>query len=97
MTASTIGQILGLQQNALKQIVDEFADKDNQLQHEIDQLEKLAASGNETLGGLQQKQRIINILNKQIEQKQTDLNDKRAEINKMNESLEVLNKNFAEV
>lgn len=60
-------------------------------------MEKLAASGNESLGGLQQKQRIINILNKQIEQKQTDLNDKQAEINKMNESLKVLNKNFAEV
>jgi flagellar biosynthesis chaperone FliJ len=60
--------------------------KENELQQEIELLEKLAASGDVSIGGLQQKQRFINILNKQIEQKQSSLNEKQGEIDKMNQA-----------
>ena len=63
----------------------------------MDQLEKLASSGNDALGGLQHKQRLINILNKQIEQKQADLNEKKTEIQKINQNLEALNQDFSNV
>jgi len=65
--------------------------KENELQQEIELLEKLAASGDVSIGGLQQKQRFINILNKQIEQKQSSLNEKQGEIDKMNQAIEGIN------
>lgn len=67
------------------------------MQQEIDQLEKLAASGADSLGGLQHKQRIINILSKQIEQKQSDLDEKKIEINKLNETVESAKQNYTNV
>ena len=57
----------------------------------------MATSGNDALGGLQHKQRLINILHKQIEQKQVDLDERKNEIIKINESLEALNQNFSNV
>ena len=68
-----------------------MTEKENELQQEIELLEKLAASGDVSIGGLQQKQRFINILNKQIEQKQSSLNEKQGEIDKMNQAIEGIN------
>ncbi len=71
--------------------------KENELQQEIELLEKLAASGDVSIGGLQQKQRFINILNKQIEQKQSSLNEKQGEIDKMNQAIEGINNKLDKV
>jgi flagellar biosynthesis chaperone FliJ len=60
-------------------------------------LEKLATSGDVSLGGLQHKQRFINVLNKQIEQKNEALNEKQSEIDRLKESMEVLNENLNKV
>jgi hypothetical protein len=49
------------------------------------------------LGGLQHKQRLINILNKQIEQKRLDFDQKKKEIQKINENLEALNQDYSNV
>lgn len=60
-------------------------------------MEKLATSGDVSLGGLQHKQRLINVLNKQIEQKNEALNEKQSEIDRLKESMEVLNENLNKV
>ena len=57
----------------------------------------MAASGDVSIGGLQQKQRFINILNKQIEQKQSSLNEKQSEIDKINQTIEGINEKFNKV
>lgn len=57
----------------------------------------MAASGDVSIGGLQQKQRFINILNKQIEQKQSSLNEKQAEIDKINQTVEEINERLNKV
>lgn len=74
-----------------------MTEKENELQQEIELLEKLAASGDVSIGGLQQKQRFINILNKQIEQKQSSLNEKQSEIDKINQTIEGINERFNKV
>ncbi len=80
VTANAVGQILGLQQSALQQIVSEYTNKENELQNEIESLEKLVASGEGVGGGFQHKQRLINFLMKQIEQKEISITEKKAEI-----------------
>jgi hypothetical protein len=81
VTANAVGQILGLQQSALQQIVSEYTSKENELQVEIESLERLMASGEGGVGGgVQHKQRLINFLIKQIEQKEVSIRDKKSEI-----------------
>jgi flagellar biosynthesis chaperone FliJ len=63
----------------------------------MEQLEKLATSGDFSLGGLQHKQRLINVLNKQIEQKNEALNEKQTEIDKLKENMESINQNLNKV
>jgi molecular chaperone DnaK (HSP70) len=63
----------------------------------MEQLEKLATSGDLSFGGLQHKQRLINVLTKQIEQKNQSLQEKQAEIDKLKENMEALNKNLNKV
>jgi hypothetical protein len=63
----------------------------------MEQLEKLATSGDASLGGMQHKQRVINVLNKQIEQKKEALNEKQSEIDNMKKNLETESKNMEEV
>ena len=58
------------------------------MQQEIELLEKLAASGDVSVGGMQQKQRFINILNKQIEQKQANLKESQSEMDKIKQIIE---------
>ena len=54
--------------------------KEQELQLEIEKLEKLAANSDGVGGGFQHKQRLFNILSKQIEQKEISINEKRTEI-----------------
>jgi hypothetical protein len=84
VTANAVGNILGKQQNTLQQIANEYTNKEIELQKEIEQLEQLASSTDDINGGgggFQHKQRIKNILTKQIEQKQKQFNDKQSELN----------------
>ncbi len=57
--------------------------KENELQQEIEQLEKMATG---EFGGIQHKQRYINILNKQIEEKRSEIAEKQATIEKLKET-----------
>ncbi|XP_007494132.2 coiled-coil domain-containing protein 93 [Monodelphis domestica] len=59
LTASTVGQIVGLRSEEIKQIVSEYAEKS----------ELLAESSPEKLGVAQQHRRKVASLNKQIQQK----------------------------
>jgi hypothetical protein len=99
ISANAVGQILGLQQSALQQIVSEFASKENEIQQEIEQLEKLLASGADTtsLGGFQHKQRLANILSKQIEQKETEISERTLEIDELKKNVSSLEETFSEV
>lgn len=100
ISANTIGQILGLQQSQLQQIATEFDQKTSELQLEMDQLEKLLASGGEGLrglGGMQHQQRLINIMSKQIEQKEAALGEKRAELDAIQQKLDSLQKSTSDV
>ena len=71
--------------------------KENELQQEIEQLEKLTASGDISVGGLQQKQRFINILNKQIEQKQNNTTEKQIELNTLKLNTDSINERLRKV
>lgn len=99
ISANAVGQILGLQQSALQQIVSEFTSKENELHQEIEQLEKLLASGADTtsLGGFQHKQRLANILSKQIEQKEAEISERSLEIDELKKNVSGLEENFSEV
>lgn len=67
------------------------------MQQEIENLEKLAASGDISAGGFQHKQRLINILNKQIEQKEASLNEKQNELNELKETFQYLKQEHLKV
>ena len=71
--------------------------KENELQQEIELLEKLAASGDVSVGGLQQKQRFINILNKQIEQNHANIKEQQEEVDKINKNIDDINQKFKKV
>ncbi|XP_027710480.1 coiled-coil domain-containing protein 93 isoform X1 [Vombatus ursinus] len=60
LTASAVGQIVGLRSEEIKQIVSEYAEKQSEL---------LAESSPEKLGVTQQHRRKVASLNKQIQQK----------------------------
>ena len=60
-------------------------------------MEKLAASGDSSVGGFQHKQRLINVLSKQIEQKQSLSNEKQVDIDKLKEKLKGLTDEFDKV
>ena len=64
--------------------------KENELQQEMELLEKMANDG-EGLGGMQQKQRYINILNKQIQQRNQDIGEKQDQLEKLKETAQELN------
>jgi hypothetical protein len=63
-------------------LVFELISKDNELQHELDQLDKLGE-----MGGGAHKQRLINVLNKQIEQRESLIGEKRSEIEGLEKKL----------
>ncbi|XP_063144795.1 coiled-coil domain-containing protein 93 [Candoia aspera] len=69
LTASTVGQIVGLQSDEIKQIVSEYAEKQSELSSE---------ERPERLGAAQQHKRKVASLNKQIVQKTKQLDELRA-------------------
>uniref|UniRef100_A0A803VV31 Coiled-coil domain-containing protein 93 n=1 Tax=Ficedula albicollis TaxID=59894 RepID=A0A803VV31_FICAL len=70
LTASTVGQIVGLQSDEIKQIVSEYAEKQSELS---------AEERPERLGAAQQHRRKVASLNKQILQKTKLLEELQAE------------------
>ncbi|KAM9448824.1 coiled-coil domain-containing protein 93-like isoform 2-T2 [Salvelinus alpinus] len=68
LTASTVGQIVGLQSEEIKQIASEYAGK----------LERSAEDRPERYGPVQQHRRIVTSLNKQIQQKTKQLEELQA-------------------
>ncbi|XP_078233358.1 coiled-coil domain-containing protein 93 isoform X4 [Pogona vitticeps] len=69
LTASTVGQIVGLQSDEIKQIVSEYAEKQSELS---------AEERPERLGAAQQHRRKVASLNKQILQKTKQLEELQA-------------------
>ncbi|XP_033019598.1 coiled-coil domain-containing protein 93 [Lacerta agilis] len=69
LTASTVGQIVGLQSDEIKQIVSEYAEKQSELS---------AEERPERLGAAQQHRRKVASLNKQILQKTKQLDELQA-------------------
>ncbi|XP_062972693.1 coiled-coil domain-containing protein 93 isoform X2 [Elgaria multicarinata webbii] len=69
LTASTVGQIVGLQSDKIKQIVSEYAEKQSELS---------AEERPERLGAAQQHRRKVASLNKQILQKTKQLDELQA-------------------
>ncbi|KAG8125128.1 hypothetical protein E2320_020426 [Naja naja] len=69
LTASTVGQIVGLQSDEIKQIVSEYAEKQSELSSE---------ERPERLGAAQQHKRKVASLNKQILQKTKHLDELNA-------------------
>uniref|UniRef100_A0A8C7CBW9 Coiled-coil domain-containing protein 93 n=1 Tax=Oncorhynchus kisutch TaxID=8019 RepID=A0A8C7CBW9_ONCKI len=65
LTASTVGQMVGLQSEEIKQIASEYAEK----------LERSAEDRPERYGPIQQHRRILTSLNKQIQQKTKQLEE----------------------
>uniref|UniRef100_A0A8C7GWT1 Coiled-coil domain-containing protein 93 n=1 Tax=Oncorhynchus kisutch TaxID=8019 RepID=A0A8C7GWT1_ONCKI len=77
LTASTVGQIVGLQSEEIKQIASEYAEKQSELSTE---------DRPERYGPVQQHRRMVTSLNKQIQQK-TNLLEKLRALVGMNENL----------
>ncbi|XP_074550972.1 coiled-coil domain-containing protein 93 [Halichoeres trimaculatus] len=69
LTASAVGQIVGLQSEEIKQIASEYAEKQSELSSE---------ERSERYGPLQQHRRAVASLNKQIEQKTKQLEELQA-------------------
>lgn len=67
------------------------------MQLEKEQLEKLVASGDMSVGGYQHKQRLVNILNKQIEQKENSLNEKQTELEQLKQQAETYSEKLKNV
>uniref|UniRef100_A0A671TPM0 Coiled-coil domain-containing protein 93 n=1 Tax=Sparus aurata TaxID=8175 RepID=A0A671TPM0_SPAAU len=69
LTASAVGQIVGLQSEEIKQIASEYAEKQSELSSE---------ERSERYGPLQQHRRALASLNKQIQQKKKQLEEETA-------------------
>uniref|UniRef100_A0A8C7S4A0 Coiled-coil domain-containing protein 93 n=1 Tax=Oncorhynchus mykiss TaxID=8022 RepID=A0A8C7S4A0_ONCMY len=69
LTASTVGQIVGLQSEEIKQIASEYAEKQSELSTE---------DRPERYGPVQQHRRMVTSLNKQIQQKTKQLEELQA-------------------
>ncbi|KAM6955649.1 coiled-coil domain-containing protein 93 isoform 2-T2 [Lycodopsis pacificus] len=69
LTASAVGQIVGLQSEEIKQMVSEYAEKQSELSSE---------ERSERYGPLQQHRRAVGSLNKQIQQKTKQLEELQA-------------------
>uniref|UniRef100_A0A8C7GYQ3 Coiled-coil domain-containing protein 93 n=1 Tax=Oncorhynchus kisutch TaxID=8019 RepID=A0A8C7GYQ3_ONCKI len=67
LTASTVGQIVGLQSEEIKQIASEYAEKQSELSTE---------DRPERYGPVQQHRRMVTSLNKQIQQKTKQLEER---------------------
>uniref|UniRef100_A0AAR2K4A9 Coiled-coil domain-containing protein 93 n=1 Tax=Pygocentrus nattereri TaxID=42514 RepID=A0AAR2K4A9_PYGNA len=76
LTASTVGQIVGLQSEEIKQIAFEYAEK----------AERSAEDRPERYGPVQQHRRMVTSLNKQIQQRTKELEEVRLELGENLES-----------
>ncbi|POI36187.1 hypothetical protein CIB84_000059 [Bambusicola thoracicus] len=81
LTASTVGQIVGLQSDEIKQIVSEYAEKQSELS---------AEERPERLGAAQQHRRKVASLNKQILQKTKLLEEVKSYSEKLDKELAAL-------
>ena len=66
----------------------------NELEQDVERLESLVASGDESLTGMQHKKRLLNFLGRQLEQKAAACKTKRAETDALKESLNQAERNF---
>ncbi|XP_049669508.1 coiled-coil domain-containing protein 93 isoform X1 [Accipiter gentilis] len=88
LTASTVGQIVGLQSDEIKQIVSEYAEKQSELS---------AEERPERLGAAQQHRRKVASLNKQILQKNRLLEELQAKCTDLQAKCTEAKKTLAEV
>ncbi|XP_065527415.1 coiled-coil domain-containing protein 93 [Lathamus discolor] len=88
LTASTVGQIVGLQSDEIKQIVSEYAEKQSELS---------AEERPERLGAAQQHRRKVASLNKQILQKNKLLEELQAKCTDLQEKCSEAKKTLTEV
>ncbi|XP_010573427.1 coiled-coil domain-containing protein 93 [Haliaeetus albicilla] len=88
LTASTVGQIVGLQSDEIKQIVSEYAEKQSELS---------AEERPERLGAAQQHRRKVASLNKQILQKNKLLEELQAKCTDLQAKCTEAKKTLAEV
>ncbi|XP_040057466.2 coiled-coil domain-containing protein 93 isoform X1 [Gasterosteus aculeatus] len=87
LTASAVGQIVGLQSEEIKQIVSEYAEKQSELSSE---------ERSERYGPLQQHRRAVATLNKQIEQKTKELVQLQAKYEKVKTGCDDAKRNLTE-
>jgi hypothetical protein len=80
LSANALEQILGIQQDEMQKMANQFADQENELKNELENLDKM---GELPGGGYAHKMRFINMLRKQIEQKELDAQDKQQNIDKL--------------
>nr|XP_032802121.1 coiled-coil domain-containing protein 93 isoform X2 [Petromyzon marinus] len=88
LTASTVGQIVGLQSEEIKQIASEYAEKQSELAGE----EKT-----ERLGPVQQHKRLVVSLGKQISQKEIQLEEIKAKHTELKVAFEAAKEKLMEV
>nr|XP_015214065.1 PREDICTED: coiled-coil domain-containing protein 93 isoform X1 [Lepisosteus oculatus] len=79
LTASTVGQIVGLQSEEIKQMASEYAEKQSELSSE---------DRPERFGPVQQHRRLVASLNKQIQQKTKQLEELQAKHAEIQEGCE---------
>ncbi|XP_060910016.1 coiled-coil domain-containing protein 93 isoform X2 [Labrus mixtus] len=87
LTASAVGQIVGLQSEEIKQIASEYAEKQSELSSE---------ERSERYGPLQQHRRAVASLNKQIEQKTKQLEELQAKHAEVKAGCDEAKKNLVE-
>ncbi|CAL8240822.1 unnamed protein product [Merluccius merluccius] len=87
LTASAVGQIVGLQSEEIKQIASEYAEKQSELSTE---------ERSERFGPLQQHRRMVASLNKQIQQKTKQLEELQAKHDEMKAGGEEAKRKLAE-
>ncbi|KAJ3591949.1 hypothetical protein NHX12_007079 [Muraenolepis orangiensis] len=87
LTASAVGQIVGLQSEEIKQIASEYAEKQSELWSE---------ERSERFGPLQQHRRLVMSLNKQIQQKSRQLEELQAKHDELKAGGEEAKKKLAE-
>ncbi|XP_056280266.1 coiled-coil domain-containing protein 93 isoform X2 [Pseudoliparis swirei] len=89
LTASAVGQIVGLQSEEIKQIVSEYAEKQSELS-------SVSEERSERFGPLQQHRRAVASLNKQIQQKTTELQELQAKYGEMKTGCDDAKRNLME-
>ncbi|XP_073490681.1 coiled-coil domain-containing protein 93-like, partial [Aquarana catesbeiana] len=88
LTASTVGQIVGLQSDEIKQMVTEYAEKQSELS---------AEERPESLGAAQQHRRKVAALNKQITQRSKTREELREKSSQIRAECDEAKKKLAEI